>query len=240
MISIIIPTLNEESVLENTLKSLKEKLTLPHEIIITDGHSTDKTVEIAHKYADKVVVFNGNYRQTIPEGRNDGAKVAVGDFFIYIDADCHILDPNNFFSQALAFFETHPKYVAMTVSIRVLPQYETWADKIVFISLNTYFWFLNSVFGFGISAGEFQMIRSDVFKSINGYNPKLIASEDVDLFNRLSKIGKIKFNHDLTIYHTGRRAHKIGWPKLLYLWMRNTMTMFVSGKAHSKEWTVIR
>lgn len=55
-ISILIPTLNAASVLEKCLRSittqdyLKDKI----EIIIADGGSTDKTLEIARKYGAKI------------------------------------------------------------------------------------------------------------------------------------------------------------------------------------------
>ena len=56
MISIIIPTLNEEGVIGKSISSLKSKLTLSNEIIVSDGKSSDKTTEIARQLADRVVV----------------------------------------------------------------------------------------------------------------------------------------------------------------------------------------
>jgi glycosyltransferase involved in cell wall biosynthesis len=80
MISIIIPTLNEEKVIESTLCTLASTLTLPHEVIVSDGGSSDRTVELAAKCATALVVLSGSGRQTIVQGRNDGAKTARGDF----------------------------------------------------------------------------------------------------------------------------------------------------------------
>ena len=88
MISIIIPTIKEEKVIGRTLRNLKSRLTIPHEIIVTDGKSTDKTVEIARGIADKVVEYTGTTRQTIAQGRNDGAKSAQGEYIAFMDADC--------------------------------------------------------------------------------------------------------------------------------------------------------
>jgi len=240
MISIIIPTLNEESVIEKTLTALKSGLKIPHEIIVTDGKSTDKTVEISRGIADKVVAFTDTRRQTIAEGRNDGARAASGEFLAFMDADCSFTDPNAFFESALRHFARDPMMVALTVAIRVLPEYETLADKIVYICFNKYLQILNNIFKIGISAGEFQMMRKRDFDAIGGYNQNLVASEDVDLFNRISKLGNIVFDHSLTIYQTGRRGHKVGWPKLLSIWIGNTISMMFRGKAISKEWKVIR
>jgi glycosyltransferase involved in cell wall biosynthesis len=226
-------------VIAHTIKMIKSRLSLPHEVIISDGKSKDKTIEISRANADITVEYTGLKRQTIAEGRNDGAKVAHGDFLVYIDSDCYLPDINIFFNTALEHFKDE-NVVALTVAIKVLPEFETFADKVVFSSLNQYFRLVNNVFGVGISAGEFQMIRRSAFDKVGGYNPNLIASEDVDLFYRLGKIGKIVFDPHLTIMHTGRRAHKIGWPKLLSQWIANTISMSVFGRAHSKEWKVIR
>src|SRR4051812_47233932 len=96
-LSIIIPTLNEEKILEKTLLHLRELHDIPYEIIVSDGKSKDKTIEIANKYADKVVVYEGEKRQTIGMGRNLGASVAQGDFFVFLDADMYVPDINDFF-----------------------------------------------------------------------------------------------------------------------------------------------
>ena len=240
MISIIIPTLNEESVIEGTLKGLRTNFSLPHEVIVSDGRSKDRTVEIARSWSNKVVEHLTPERQTIAAGRNAGAKEALGEFLAFIDADCTILNPDAFFNQIIKHFERDPKLVAVNVAIRVLPEYENWADWLIYNLFNDYLWLVNNVLKFGMSAGEFQMMRKDVFEKIGGYNEKLVASEDIDLFGRLSKVGHVRYEKGLTIYHTGRRAHKIGWPKLLTQWIVNSLSMWIRGRAHSKEWKPIR
>lgn len=80
-ISIIIPTLNEESCLNSTLQQLRQHD--PHEIIVVDGGSTDGTLDAA-RAADQIL--RG------PRGRaaqmNHGATHATGDAFLFLHADC--------------------------------------------------------------------------------------------------------------------------------------------------------
>ena len=91
MISVIIPTFNEEENIAQCLVSLRHQ-TVPrgeYEIIVVDGNSKDRTREIAQKYADKVFI------QTSPRvggARNDGIMAASGDIVATTDADC-ILPP---------------------------------------------------------------------------------------------------------------------------------------------------
>ncbi len=85
-ISIIIPTYNSEKVLPLCLESLKnqdyskEKI----EVIIADGGSTDSTLEIAQKYADKIYP---NPLKTGEAGKAVGVRRSKGEIIALIDSD---------------------------------------------------------------------------------------------------------------------------------------------------------
>ena len=82
MISIIIPALNEENYLPRLLGSLEKQNLKDYEIILADAGSKDRTIEIAKKYGCKVVPGG------LPaKGRNEGAKAARGDLFLFLDSD---------------------------------------------------------------------------------------------------------------------------------------------------------
>ena len=239
MISIVIPTRNEEKIIEQTLSSLK-RLTIPHEIIISDGHSTDNTLEIAKRYADKIINQDLNRPKTIAEGRNEGAAASTGEFIVFFDADCSIKDPNQFFTTALAYFASHPKTVALAARLKVLPEMSNWMDKIVFAGVNITYSFFNNILGIGAASTEFMMVRKETFHNVGGFKATLVAAEDINFFYSISRLGRTHLLRSLIVYHTGRRAHKVGWPKLLWEWFTNTVSLIFFKKAASKEWTVIR
>ena len=240
MISIIIPTLNEEKIIESQLEHVTSKLTLPHEIIVFDGKSSDRTVAIAKKHADRVLEYTGGNRQTIAHARNAGAKVARGDILLFLDADCTIPNPNELLRAALNRFQHDAKLVALTCWIRVLPEVETERDRFISICVSGFYCIMNNIFHIGQASGEFQMVRKDAFEKVGGHREYLVTGEDVDLFFRLSKIGRTFFDPELTIYHTGRRAHAIGWTRLLSQWGWNTLWFLLTGKPRSRVWKVIR
>jgi len=240
MISFIIPTLNEEKTIEDTLKILKELTNYEYEIVISDGRSKDRTVEIAKQYGAKIVTYEGTIRQTISNARNLGASIATGEFLVFLDADVIIPDINNFFKKTLDLFAGQEKLTALTVRIRVLPDMETWADKLIFGFFAYVNFIFNNIFGLGAGSGEFQMIRTSVFKKIGGYNEKMAVAEDVDIFQRLAKIGKTRMEMSLKIMHTGRRAHKIGWPKLLWSWTVNGLWNLIFKHSFHSVWEEIR
>jgi glycosyltransferase involved in cell wall biosynthesis len=240
MISIVIPTLNEEKVIGQMIDSIKSRLTLPHELIISDGKSTDRTVEIARKTADKVITYSGEKRQTIAEGRNAGAAAATGEFLVFFDADCTIPDFDVFFTRAIKNFQD-PRVVALTAWLTVDPKEETFGDKVVFNIQNGIVYIINNILHGGTApGGEFQMIRREAFMKIGGFRGQLVASEDIDMFSRLAKVGRVRIDPGLHVYHSGRRGHVEGWPKLLSLWFLNTVWMMTTGRAFVKEWKPIR
>jgi glycosyltransferase involved in cell wall biosynthesis len=240
MISIIIPTLNEEGYIEETLLSIKSKLTLPHEIIVSDGGSKDKTIEIAHKYANSVVEHTGESRQNISQGRNAGAEIAGGKFLVFIDADVRIDNPDVFFKHALYRFENEEKLVAITARLKVWSSEERFSDKIIYGIANFNAKVINNILHKGEATGEFQMIKKDVFESLGGFREDLITREDADMFLRLSRVGRTAFDPKLVVLHSGRRAHKIGAMRLFFIWTTNIIWVTLFDKAKSKEWTVIR
>ena len=235
MISIIIPTYNEEAVIGDTLSRLKS-LTLPHETIVTDDGSEDQTIQISKKYADKVLEA-GVRRTTFSVNRIRGAAAAQGDFLVFMDSTTVVLDDlNDFFTRALSHFENDPKLMALTGALWVQPELETTMDRIVYIVFNWVHRFKNNVLHIGESSGKFQMMRRDAFEAVGGFNESLVAREDADMFNKLAKSGRTLCDPKLVIYHSGRRAHAIGWPRLLYTWVIETLWVSLFGKALSTNW----
>ena len=239
--SIIIPTLNEEKLLPDLLKQLSNpeyKRKYDYEIIVSDGGSKDKTVDIARKYCDIVKVHSGTKRQNIAEGRNTGADSANADIFIFFNGDVIIPDIDYFFNYVENKF-LNSSYLAMTCMIKVFPEEEILADKIFQSIYNIYFRFLNFT-GVGMGRGECQVIRREIFYRFNGYNEALAAGEDFDLYKRIRKEGKILFSKDLIIFESPRRFRKLGYKNVSWVWIKNGFSVFFKGKAISKEWEQIR
>ena len=84
MISVVVLTKNEESVLKACLESVK----WADEIIIVDEGSTDSTIEIARKYTNKIFVEKN---PSFAVRRNLGTEKSLGDWVLHIDADERVL-----------------------------------------------------------------------------------------------------------------------------------------------------
>lgn len=80
-LTVVIPTLNEEKDLPDTLKSIKD---LADEILVIDSGSSDKTIEIAASLGAKVIK---HHFTSFSETRNFGNDKAKGDWILSIEAD---------------------------------------------------------------------------------------------------------------------------------------------------------
>ena len=239
VISIIIPTLREEEYLDKTLKNFNT-LKIPHEIIITDGGSKDRTLEIAKKYTNKISVWGKERRQTFGEAKNAGAALATGDFFVFIDADVIVPDPEQFFEEIILVFHKNRNLVATTVPLRPFPDTKYWADRMFSEPLNWWYIVSNNYFGSGNASGEFQMIRADDFRRVSGYHEHLAAGEDNNMFYRLAKIGNTLCYSKLHVFHSYRRIRKLGWLKVYHDWLLNGFSVMFLRRAAFKEWEVVR
>ena len=238
LLSIIVPTLNEESAIEKTVKQIHDNLTaFDYELIVADSESDDRTAEIARKYATVIITKK---HHTIGWNRNQGAAAAHGDYLVFIDADVFVPDPNNFFKIVLEDFAADPNLVGITTRLDVFPEEATWLDNIVFGFVNRRHRKRNNVLHNGSASGEIEMIRRAAFEKLHGFQENLAAAEDEDMFVRLATIGRTFMEWRLTVYHTGRRAHQIGWPRLWLQWFLNNFYVKHFKRSYSSEWKQVR
>ena len=88
LISLIIPVFNEESLIEEEIKVLRQVSTLlPIEIIVVDGGSSDGTVEIAERTADRLISSPLKNRSS---QMRLGAEAAKGELLIFLHADTRL------------------------------------------------------------------------------------------------------------------------------------------------------
>ena len=82
-LSIVIPVLNEASVLAQMLSALQPLRQAGHEVIVVDGGSTDGSAALSEPLADRVIHCpRGRSRQM-----NAGASIGAGDVFLFLHAD---------------------------------------------------------------------------------------------------------------------------------------------------------
>lgn len=223
LVSIIVPTLNEEKFIKKTLIALQNQTIKKenYEIIVSDSSSTDNTVIIAKKYADKVVVCK---RKGAGHGRNFGAKQAVGKYLAFVDADTIVSK-----TYVEGLIESLEKGVASTGPMESL---EKDSKK-----LNAFYKFWNTQTKVSIKLGQpifpgFNFgVRKKEFEKLKGFKEKDIVVEDMDLSFRLVKLGKIVFNKKMSVSTSTRRLKEVP----IYSYILNATRYVLTGKSWGWE-----
>ncbi len=236
LISFIIPVLNEEEDIAKTINPLKRLTWLDKEIIVADGGSTDKTVEVAKNLADKVYIRQpGEKNTSIAENRNKGAGLARGKYLFFMDCGVQIERLDDFVKKVISVMQEKPKSVGITLQVRFHPEEENKVDKLNLWVINKTIKGLNKV-KLGIAMGWVQFVKREAFEKIGGYKESLITQEDVDLFRRLSRIGKTVSLKNFVAYGSAQRYHQDGWVRVNIRWLLNWLSYVTTGKSFSKEW----
>jgi len=92
-VSLIIPTLNAEALLENCLASIRRQ-TYPRdrcEILLADAFSRDRTREIATQFGAVVIDDPG---RNMEEGKRLALQHATGEYIVFVDADNEFTHPD--------------------------------------------------------------------------------------------------------------------------------------------------
>jgi len=176
-VSVVIPALNEEEFIAENLKSIRLQSTPPAEIIVMDNGSTDRTVEIAQRYADRVIVIPD---VSIVELRQAGAEVAGNPIIVSTDADTTY--PPFWLEKLTGHFDD-PSVVAVGGSIR---------PTVPGIMENIYTRGLNASASQGLFLGANMAFRRDALLKSGGY-VKVKRAEDWALATRLRTQGRIVF-----------------------------------------------
>lgn len=239
LVSVIIPTLQEGKLIAQTLdqfNAVRAKHRI--EVVVSDGLSTDGTLDIARKKADQIVEAVPGEHQNISKGRNSGARASFGEILIFLNADTMIEDTEAFFREIITSLAREGT-VGATCSVLVYREEERASDRIYHQIYNVYFALLNTL-GIGMGRGECQAVRREDFFKVGGYNEQIAAGEDFEFFHRLRKLGRIAFLRSLTVRESPRRYRKYGYTKITALWLLNAIGVLLVGRTVVKHWEAVR
>jgi len=197
-ISIVVPVYNEEATIGELLDNLCVQGLA--EIIVVDGGSTDRTVEIASARARLIRSEMGRAAQM-----NAGAAAACGEISLFLHADVR-LEAGSF--EQIRRAMQNPAVVGGNFDIRY--EGDDWTAR-AFSRVNR--WRRRRGIFYGDS-GIF--CRRSVFEKLGGYRPWPIM-EDYDFARRLSKAGRLALL-ECPIWVSGRRWRKAGLWRTLWSW----------------------
>lgn len=199
-VSVIIPTLNEEHYIEHILDDLRKQTYNPHEVIVVDGGSEDRTPEILKKRKD--IIFRAGPRHQGIQ-RNIGAKLAIGEMLLFVDADTRLLP--NFIEESLAQIQQKKLDIG-------IPQYLLYQSvKNLYLRgfvrcINGYVRLAQNINPYGAACGMF--ISKKVFDQTTGFE-EVYKIDEVKLVRKACHLGKLGVLNT-KVFLSDRRAKKYG------------------------------
>lgn len=211
LFSIIVPVLNEEAALEHNLDNLVRLIfNVDCELLIVDGGSTDRTIEIAQRFGKVITSQRGRAAQM-----NSGAGEAKGEVFLFLHADTQL--PADAF-HAIEHALEAPEVVGG--AFRMCFNCDQWPYRLVAFTAN-----LRSRLRKIFTGDQAYFVRSISFHAIGGF-PDQPLMEDIEIITQLRKTGKVVL---LSQYVTtsARRHEKVGLIRsVLFMWYLRTLYKF--------------
>jgi glycosyltransferase involved in cell wall biosynthesis len=203
MLSIVIPTKNEEKYLPRLLASIKRQSFSDYEIIVADNDSSDNTRAIAESFGCKVT--GGGLPGA---GRNRGAEMASGDTILFLDADTE-LPSADFLKDALNEFTE--RNLSMGVPIAITEG--NFIDKLFFRWWN--YFVAVSQLAKPLAGGWCIFVKREIHEKLGGFDEEIMLGEDSDYARRGAKLGRFRFMIKAKVNVSSRRLKKEGYLKVL-------------------------
>lgn len=190
-ISIIIPTFNEAGQIADVVEHLRSSMSdLEHELIISDGGSTDGTVDIAQQFGAKAVVspVKGRAGQM-----NHGAFMASGDVLHFVHADSRPpTDLPAIIAKAIAAGADHGSFRTRFDSTRHI------------LRINAFFTRFDRPFFRG--GDQSIWVKRALFERLEGYREDMLIMEEYDLLERLRTAGVFHLSRGSTLVSVRKYA----------------------------------
>lgn len=218
MVTIIIPTYNEEKFLPRLLKDIQRQTLHPDTIIVADAFSKDRTRAIAKKFG--CTVIDGGLPGV---GRNRGASAVKSGIILFLDADMR-LHATKFLEKNLKEFSDRKLDIA-TVSI--LPDKGSYIDTLIYQTFNMLIRLTAHTKPH--AQGGCIIIRKKIHDTIGGFDERIKIAEDMDYTQRAAKKGRFGILNAEPIATSMRRFARDGYSKTLLKYALTELHMATLG-----------
>lgn len=229
MISIIIPVLNEATLVETALETLLQQAG-DYEVIVADGGSQDGTCEIVQQFPVQLVQQPPGVPPGLGDQINRGAQAARGSILVFLHLDVQLP------ACGMALIEAalaDPRFVGggfMPMYHGPVPDRERLNLAIIERLWQTW----TSLFG-TFAGDTAPFIRSEAFRRCGGYPPACFAS-DWDFADKLLRLGKVAVIRERALVHNRRLVQNGVWKTMLVTWSVWFLYCLRADRAFMRKW----
>ena len=210
-LSIIIVNYNTKTLLKQCLNSLMKHPTKSSEIIVVDNASADGSVGMLRKKFPKVKIIANKTNRGFGAAKNQGVKIAKGEFLLSLDSDTEIKQN---VKELLEYLEKYPKIGILGCQLvdkkGKKQQYIAGFKHTIFDTIRNKFLKspeLNTLKPTDVDwvTGAFMLMRRKVFEELNGFDEQFfLYFEDEDLCLRAEKKGlRVVYYPRFSVIHIG-------------------------------------
>lgn len=192
-VAFIIPALNEEVNLRNTLTTLQRLQGHCDNVIVVDNGSTDHTLQVAAEFGAKTTVHP---KVSIAQLRNAGVTHTDADILVFIDSDIQLDDswPGEF--ERTKTLLQHEPLMLTGSRCRAINKHNYvgtyWYNRLGYQQSDNY-----------INSGHL-IVHRQLFERISGFDSLLRTGEDYDFCQRALNAGaRLNANPNLIAWHDG-------------------------------------
>ncbi len=174
LLSIIIPTLNEQTIIVESLQILQPLREMGHEVIVVDGSSTDNTRALAAPLVDSILVSERGRAWQM----HLGAKFAHHDILLFLHADTRLPTQAdaliiNALSKKRQWGRFDVRLSGQTLPLRMVERFINWRSRLT-----------------GIATGDQAIfVPRRLYMQVQGF-PNIPLMEDVALSRQLKKFSR--------------------------------------------------
>ncbi len=203
-ITVVVPVLNEEASLGETLRTLRAQTFNDFELLVVDNGSTDRSLQIAARFADRVIV---EPKRGALQAMHRGFGEAQGEFIVGADADT-VYPPRWLARMVEALRRTGTVAAYGPMGFRESRR----SSRALQVGGYCVLAWLSLVFRVHLCGAANMGMHRDAYLAVGGYPPlEKRASPDFRLARVLEGAGRVRFIPTMPCYTANRRFVRAGW-----------------------------
>lgn len=226
LVSIVTPSYNQGAYLEETIRSVLDQEYRNIEYLIVDGGSSDGSVEIIHKYSDRLSWWISESDQGQTEAINKGFSKAKGEILAWLNSDDTYLPTA--VSEAVAFLVSHPRLGMVYGDANLIDEEGRVLGR--FPARQTDYQRLMQ--GYVHIPQQAAFFRAELWRQVGPLDPTFYFAMDYDLWVRLSKLTELHYHPRLWAnfrIHGGAKSIEADdrcWPEMVRVHRREGGSRF--------------
>jgi glycosyltransferase involved in cell wall biosynthesis len=226
VVTVVIPCYNQAHFLGEAVESVLSQTYPRHEIVVVDDGSTDDTAEVASRYQEVRLIRQEN--GGLSAARNAGLGQSRGEYVVFLDADDRLLPEA--LEVGVRELEAHPRSAFVfgrwnNIAVDGSPRptsHRPHDERDHYLAL------LHSCH----IRMHAVMYRSSIFDTVGGFDTSLSASEDYDLYLRITRDHPVHYHGEVVAEYRRRHgANMTGNPALI---LSTSVTVHRSQHRHTR------